>query len=111
MKLALRHYWLFARIELGLSRAEFNALTYADWKVALKLWNAREQRKQRREDELVARLALFINLSVVPRKPGAKLPQLSDFLPKYGKNGARSDGRPSNKELIEKAERFFSRFD
>jgi hypothetical protein len=44
VKLAAKHYWLFARVELGLSKAEFNAMTPAEWRIAIKLWVEHEKR-------------------------------------------------------------------
>lgn len=109
MKLAARHLWLFARIELGISRVEFNAMTPADWRVAMKLWMSREMRKQKQADQLVARLAWFQNLASVPRKPTDKLPELSDFLPKYGKKNTEATRRLTDAELQRKTEAIFNR--
>lgn len=100
MKLALRHQWLFARIELGLSRVEFNTLTPADFKVAIKLWEEKQKRERKRQDELVGRLAMFVNHSVVPRKPGDKYPDVTDFMPSPSKKAKRLSG----KELQSKTE-------
>lgn len=107
MKLALRHQWLFARIELGLSKEEFNALTPSDFRVAVRLWSARETRKARREDELVARIAFFNNLSSVPRKEGDPRPSLTDFLPRYGKKKAKTREVLSSAQLLAKTRAIF----
>lgn len=108
MKLATKHLWLFARIEMGISRAEFNAMTPADFRVAVALWKQRETRKMRHADALVARLAWFQNLSTVPRKLGDKLPKLDDFLPVYGKKKSDATRRLTDVELQRKTEAIFS---
>lgn len=100
-KLAIRHQWLFGRIELGLSKTEFNALTPADFKVAVELWADKQKRIRDREDELIGRLAYFINLSTVPRKSGDRLPSISDFMP-YKKRQPLTE-----RELRKKFERVF----
>lgn len=99
--------WLFARIELGISKAEFNSMTPHEWRTAMGVWMDREKRKAAREDHLIARLALFINISTVPRKKGDKLPVLSDFLPVDAKT-ARKDSRTLTPlEVLRKAQQLF----
>lgn len=107
MKLANRHLWLFARIELGISRAEFNSMSPADWRVACKLWVQRETRKQKQADILVARLAMFNNWATVPRKKTDKLPDLVEFLPRYGKKKDPVKRRLTDTELQRKTEQIF----
>lgn len=84
-------------------------MTPADWVVAVKLWVVRETRKRDQADQLVARLAWFNNLATVPRKPTDKLPELADFLPKYGKKKGAVTRRLTDAELQRKTEAIFNR--
>lgn len=73
----LQGQWPFCRIELGLSRAEFDRLTPREFVEMIDLWKQREERLDRR----TARLCLAISLTI-PRRDGAELPTEETFMPK-----------------------------
>ncbi len=77
----IRNSWPWARVNLGLTKAEFGALTPAEWDAMLEVWMERERARVERENRLVARLCLAVNLTI-PRSPGSQVPTEDDFMPK-----------------------------
>lgn len=74
---ALQDQWPFCRVELGLSRAEFDRLTPRTFMEMVELWKKREERLDRR----TARICLAISLTI-PRKEGTPLPNEDTFMPR-----------------------------
>ena len=75
-KKSIRQARAFARVNLGVKRDEFDALTRADFDDLVEQWEAREAREDRR-----AAMTPWI-LATIHTKKGEKPPKLTDYMPK-----------------------------
>lgn len=65
-----------------MTKAEFLALTPAEWFRLVEVWTQEQERQQEREDRLLARLLCCVNWMMVPRKEGDPRPTEEDYMPR-----------------------------